>query len=47
MICRKPHVAGSICLRANIFQNPEGILWTHCTLSVGGRVAGMAEMKNM
>jgi hypothetical protein len=30
MICRKPHVASSICLRATIFQNPEGILWTHC-----------------
>jgi hypothetical protein len=30
MICRKPHVASSICLRAIIFQNPEGTLWTHC-----------------
>jgi hypothetical protein len=25
------HVASSICLRSTIFQNPEGILWTHCT----------------
>jgi hypothetical protein len=25
VICRKPHVASSICLRATIFQNPE---WT-------------------
>jgi hypothetical protein len=31
VICRKPHVASSICLRATIFQNPEGTLWTHCT----------------
>jgi hypothetical protein len=23
-------VASSICLRATIFQNPEGTLWTHC-----------------
>jgi hypothetical protein len=30
MICRKPHVASSICLRATIFQNPEGTLWTCC-----------------
>jgi hypothetical protein len=30
MICRKPHVASSICLRATIFQNPEGTLWTQC-----------------
>jgi hypothetical protein len=30
MICRKPHVACSICLHATIFQNPEGTLWTHC-----------------
>jgi hypothetical protein len=29
VICRKPHVANSICLRATIFQNPEGTLWTH------------------
>jgi hypothetical protein len=27
VICRKPHVASSICLRATIFQNPEGTLW--------------------
>jgi hypothetical protein len=32
VICRKTHVAGSICLRATIFQNPECTLWTHCTL---------------
>jgi hypothetical protein len=32
MICRKPHVAISICLRATIFENPEGTLWTHCKL---------------
>jgi hypothetical protein len=32
VICRKPHVASSICLRATIFQNPEGTLWTHCIL---------------
>ena len=31
VICRKPHVASSICLRPTIFQNPEGTLWTHCT----------------
>jgi hypothetical protein len=31
VICLKPHVASSICLRATIFQNPEGTLWTHCT----------------
>jgi hypothetical protein len=30
VICRKLHVANSICLRATIFQNPEGTLWTHC-----------------
>jgi hypothetical protein len=30
VICRKPHVASSICLRARIFQNPEWTLWTHC-----------------
>jgi hypothetical protein len=30
VICRKPHVASSICLRATICQNPEGTLWTHC-----------------
>jgi hypothetical protein len=30
VICRKPHVASSICLRAKIFQNPEETLWTHC-----------------
>jgi hypothetical protein len=30
MTCRKPHAASSICLRATIFQNPEGTLWTHC-----------------
>jgi hypothetical protein len=33
MICRKPHVASSICLRATIFQNPEGTLWTDCVYS--------------
>jgi hypothetical protein len=33
VICRKPHVASSICLRATIFQNPEWTLWTHCTCS--------------
>jgi hypothetical protein len=27
-------VASSICLRATIFQNPEGTLWTHCTISL-------------
>jgi hypothetical protein len=31
MICHKPHVASSICLRTTIFQNLEGTLWTHCT----------------
>jgi hypothetical protein len=30
VICRKPHVASSIYLRATIFQNPEWTLWTHC-----------------
>jgi hypothetical protein len=34
MICRKPHVASSICLRFIIFQNTEGNLWTHCILYV-------------
>jgi hypothetical protein len=29
MICRKPHMASSICLCATIFQKPEGTLWTH------------------
>jgi hypothetical protein len=32
MICRKPHMASSICLRATIFQNHEGTLWTHCII---------------
>jgi hypothetical protein len=32
VICRKPHMASSICLRATIFQIPEGTLWTHCTI---------------
>jgi hypothetical protein len=26
------HMASSICLRATIFQNREGTLWTHSTL---------------
>jgi hypothetical protein len=30
VMCRKPHVASSICLRATVFQNPEGTLWTLC-----------------
>ncbi|PNF41594.1 hypothetical protein B7P43_G11562 [Cryptotermes secundus] len=30
MICHKPHVASSICLRDTIIQNPDGTLWTHC-----------------
>jgi hypothetical protein len=30
VIFRNPHVASSICLRATIFQNPEGTLWKHC-----------------
>jgi hypothetical protein len=30
MICRKPHMASSNYLRATIFQNPGGTLWTHC-----------------
>jgi hypothetical protein len=30
VICRKPHVASSICLRATIFQNSEWTLWTQC-----------------
>jgi hypothetical protein len=34
VICRKPHVASSICLRATIFQNPEWTLWTHCTVTM-------------
>jgi hypothetical protein len=33
VICRKPHVLSSICLRATIFQNPEGTLWTHCIIT--------------
>jgi hypothetical protein len=32
MICRKPHMASSIYLRATIFQNPEGTLGTHCII---------------
>jgi hypothetical protein len=28
------HVASSICLRATIFQNPEGTLWTHCMYKI-------------
>jgi hypothetical protein len=32
MICRNPDVASSICLRATIFQNSEGTLWTHCKI---------------
>jgi hypothetical protein len=32
MIYRKPHMASSICLRATIFKQPEGTLWTHCIL---------------
>jgi hypothetical protein len=32
MICRKMHMTRSICLRATIFQNPEGTLWTHCRI---------------
>jgi hypothetical protein len=36
VICRKPHVASSICLRATIFQNPEGTLWTHCIKKMYG-----------
>jgi hypothetical protein len=31
VICRKPHVASSICLSATIFQNPKETLWTHCS----------------
>jgi hypothetical protein len=34
MIYRKPHMASSICLRATIFQNPEGTLWSHGTILV-------------
>jgi hypothetical protein len=34
VICRKPHVASSICLRATIFQNPEGSLWTFCIFTL-------------
>jgi hypothetical protein len=29
IICRKPHVASSICLRATIFQNSKLTLCTH------------------
>jgi hypothetical protein len=29
MICRKLHMASSICLNATIFQNPEGTLRIH------------------
>jgi hypothetical protein len=35
MICRKPHMARSICFRATIFQNPEGTLWSHCIQNQG------------
>jgi hypothetical protein len=38
VICRKPHVASSICLRATIFQNPDGTLWTHCILRPSGLI---------
>jgi hypothetical protein len=33
VMCRKPHVASSICLRTTIFQNPEWTLWTHYILN--------------
>ena len=33
VISHKPHVASSILLRATIFQNPEGTLWTHCIIN--------------
>jgi hypothetical protein len=32
VICRKPHVASSICLCTTIFQNPKWTLWTHCSI---------------
>jgi hypothetical protein len=45
MICHKSHMASSICLRATIFQNPEGTLWTHCApakcISCLGRVISL------
>jgi hypothetical protein len=40
MICRRPHMAISICLRATIFQNPEGTLWIHCRCMPVVRQAG-------
>jgi hypothetical protein len=36
VICRKPHVASSICLRATSFQNPEWILLAHCIIRNSG-----------
>jgi hypothetical protein len=41
MICRKPHMASSICLSATIFQNPKGTLWTHCTTKQIGNLSDM------
>jgi hypothetical protein len=34
VICCKPHVGSSICLRAKICQNPKLTLWTHCTINI-------------
>jgi hypothetical protein len=36
-------VASSICLRATIFQNSEGTLWTHCISSSYSCTAAIVE----
>jgi hypothetical protein len=43
MICRKPHMASSMCLRATIFQKPEGTLWTNCIFMWSYEGTGLAE----
>jgi hypothetical protein len=58
VICRKPHVASSICLRATIFQNPKGLCGhtvytlayffsTHVSLSVSVLVFKSAQCIEM
>jgi hypothetical protein len=42
MICRKSHMPSSMFLRATIFQNPEGTLWTYCIRKSRYSAAGIA-----
>jgi hypothetical protein len=39
--------AYSICLRATVFQIPEGTLWTYCICRLGdnGWISGVSNMK--